>query len=453
MLVNDIVASNRPRVDCAFPSESLAVLIRLLLTGLALLCGVQAVPAQTEISEPLSERARAVFDRSRDKVLQIRILHRDTQAQTVIGSGWVATSNGLAITNYHVVSEYVAEPDRYQVEYVRSDGMRGDLQVLAVDIIHDLALVSLKGTALPAFTISERALKKGDRGFSMGNPHDLGLTIVEGTFNGKVEFTLNDQFHFTGAINAGMSGGPAVTADGRVFGVNVAALRDGQLVSFLVPAKYVVELLNRAPKSAPDPAKLKDEVENQLLTRQDSVFAALLTQPLNTSTFGRYTVPDTFGVYMRCWGGSEIDRSKPYEIAYKNCDAQSDVFVSEELDTGGLNFRHELIVGKRLDTLRFSSLYRNNFAKSFPEGPATKQDVTKFRCQEDFVTSQSGMLRAVLCLRAHRRFKGLFDMRLKFASLDRNTEGLQSWLSVDGISYANGMSLSKRFLEAIRWTP
>ena len=49
----------------------------------------------------------------------------------------------------------------------------------------------------------------------MGNPLDLGFTIVEGTYNGFVEKSYNPRMHFTGAINPGMSGGPAVTRPAR----------------------------------------------------------------------------------------------------------------------------------------------------------------------------------------------------------------------------------------------
>ena len=62
-----------------------------------------------------------------------------------------------------------------------------------------------------------------------------------------------------------MSGGPAVTPEGLVFGVNVANLRDGQLLSFLVPVKFVRDLLARAPRTAPEPKTLRATVERQLL--------------------------------------------------------------------------------------------------------------------------------------------------------------------------------------------
>ena len=78
----------------------------------------------------------------------------------------------------------------------------------------------------PFFDFDPRALAgklpKGERLFAMGNPLDLGFTIVEGTYNGLVDYSYNERIHFSGALNPGMSGGPTVTADGRIAGINVA---------------------------------------------------------------------------------------------------------------------------------------------------------------------------------------------------------------------------------------
>jgi serine protease Do len=419
---------------------------------LVLLCLVAAPVAAQPEAAPVSDQARAVFERSRDRLLQVRMIDRSTQAQASIGSGWIASADGLAVTNYHVVSQFVIEPERYAVEFVRSDGTRGALSVLAVDVLHDLAVVRMPGGNLPHLRLNDDTLRKGDRGFAMGNPHDLGLTIVEGTYNGFVEYTLNEQFHFTGAINAGMSGGPAVTADGRVFGVNVANLRDGQLVSFLVPVKFARDLLALAPRETPEPQSLRGTVERQLLARQENLVARIGAAPLPASTFGRYTVPDSLGHYMRCWGDSDLDRTLPYEISTKQCDAQGTIFVSGSFDTGDLRYRHELLKSRKLGTIRFSSLYERSFNKPFPERDGTREDVTRFRCHEQFVTATGGTLRVATCFRAYKRLKGLYDLRLKAATLDRTDEGLQTWFTVDGVSFDNGLKLAQRYLEAIRWT-
>ncbi|MCI0345855.1 MAG: serine protease, partial [Chloroflexi bacterium] len=228
---------------------------------------------------PVSSAARPVFERSKEALLQLRAIHKATGSQAAIGSGFVASADGRVVSNYHVVAKVALEPELYEMEFVRGDGTRGPLTLLAVDVVHDLAVLRLDAPGRPFLKLRDGALRKGDRGYAMGNPHDLGLTIVEGTYNGYVEHALYPQIHFTGAINAGMSGGPAVAQDGRAFGVNVARLVGSQLVSFLVPGEFAAKLLDVAAAGAPPP-RFQDEVREQLLAHQATLMKRLLAAPL-----------------------------------------------------------------------------------------------------------------------------------------------------------------------------
>ena len=135
--------------------------------------------------------------------------------QSSIGSGFLVDADGLAITNYHVVSQVALEPQTYRLEYVAADGSRGQVSLLAIDLPNDLAIIRVDKHDAPFFRFDEAAmtgsLPKGERLYSMGNPLDLGFTIIEGTYNGLVEHSYNERIHFTGALNPGMSGGPTVT--------------------------------------------------------------------------------------------------------------------------------------------------------------------------------------------------------------------------------------------------
>ena len=72
---------------------------------------------------------------------------------------------------------------------------------LGVDLPNDLAIVRLDKHDAPFFTFDKTAmagdLPKGERLYSMGNPLDLGFTIIEGTYNGLVERSYNDRVHFS----------------------------------------------------------------------------------------------------------------------------------------------------------------------------------------------------------------------------------------------------------------
>ncbi len=186
----------------------------------------------------------------------------------------------------------------------------------------------------------------------MGHPLDLGLTIVEGTYNGFVETEFVRRIHYTGAINPGMSGGPAVTSDGKVFGVNVARRRDGQLVSYLVPSDRAVELLARARAQDRTPTDFRKEVAAQLLAQQERLFRPLLVSPMPTTTMGRYTVPDARAPFVRCWGFPYDLPARLYDRDTRMCAANSDLFVDEGLRTGQLQFTHERYETRELGALQ-----------------------------------------------------------------------------------------------------
>jgi S1-C subfamily serine protease len=184
--------------------------------------------------------ADRVYASARPRLLQIRTLLDSAGRQASLGSGFLISADGLAVTNYHVVSQYALEPATYRLEYAAPDGSHGAVKLRAIDVVNDLAVVQLEpredDQSRQFFAFNARALEgnmpKGQRIYSMGNPLDLGFTIVDGTYNGLVERTYNERIHFSGAINPGMSGGPVVTTDGEIVGVNVAKHVGGELVSF-----------------------------------------------------------------------------------------------------------------------------------------------------------------------------------------------------------------------------
>ena len=70
-------------------------------------------------------------------------------------------------------------------------------------------------------------------------------------------------------------------------------------------------------------------------------------------------------------------------------------------------------------------------------------------CTEKFVKTASLPLRAVTCVRAYRKFAGLYNFTLLTASTDDARATLQSRLDVSGVSYENGLRTTRAFLEAL----
>ena len=270
------------------PARSGVPVLFHALAALCVLLLVSQTAAPAELRE-VSAEGRAVFEQAKGKLLQIRVLHKATGALASMGSGFLASADGLVLTNYHVVAEAALESTIYELEFQRSDGTTGRPRLLAVDVANDLAVLSTELRGQPFLKIRAAPLEKGDRGFALGHPLHLGPAIVEGTYNGYVEATAIPRIHFTGAVNSGMSGGPAIAPDGAVFGVNVSRMWLQQLVSFLVPAPAAAELLRRAQSGGEPTADFRKEVGAQLLAQQARLFERLLAEPVKTSAMGRYT--------------------------------------------------------------------------------------------------------------------------------------------------------------------
>src|SRR6266700_2529889 len=126
------------------------IALMLAITGHLLpdACSARAAPvdpnekranARTSVS-PSAQRAYAT---ARDKLLQVRTLLRDQDSQASVGSGFVVSSGGLVISNYHVISQIALQPLRYRLTYTRAGGSSGTLQLLAFDAVHDLALLHM----------------------------------------------------------------------------------------------------------------------------------------------------------------------------------------------------------------------------------------------------------------------------------------------------------------------
>lgn len=440
--------------------------------GLALVLGTVAARAQVQAVTPpptgasaeanVSATAERIYANARPSLLQIRTLVEAAGRQSSIGSGFLVSADGLAITNYHVVSQFALEPKTYRLEFARPDGSKGALSLLAIDIANDLAVVRLDGKDLPHLDFDPRAvadeLPRGERAYAMGNPLDLGFTIVEGTWNGLVERSYNERVHFTGAINPGMSGGPAVDGATRVVGINVAKRLDGELVSFLVPARKAVALLERARSSAPlGVAQAREEIGRQLLDWQAGFYAALVAKGLRMTTFGPYQAPESEAPWFNCWAQTNAEQTpKPRaRMDGSSCSTQSSLFIAEDMESGAAEFTHAYVRSNDLNAFQFAAFVTPYYRTAAMVRSWSRKRHTRPECHESFVApaeAQAPPVRAIWCARAYRDFAGVYDVSLTTVTQDREREALVSRISMQGISYDNALALGRRFMEALAWT-
>ena len=394
--------------------------------------------------------AHEVYAQGKQAILQIRILDRDTGAKTAIGSGFAVAPGDLVITNYHVISELIYRPDQYHATYQAEDNRTGALALLAVDVIHDLAILKSDAMLEKFLDFSPRKPRQGEKLFAFGNPLDLGLTIVEGIYNGLLEKSLHEKIHFTGSLNPGMSGGPAVDNAGRVIGINVATA--GNQISFLVPASYAVELQQKAVQQdlAVD---FKASISRQLLSHQEHYLSRLLSLPLKSEEMGHYRLPTELAPYIKCWGDTRPKRKNLYNYAFRACSTNDEIYLSTEQRTGILKFRNELMSTTELNPTRFYNLLEEHFNNPHLAMPGDEDQVTEYQCLNDFVSHNGLDSKVVYCLREYKEYPGLYDSFMTATTLMAEDEALHTTLTIAGASKENTLNFSRMFLETIQWMP
>ena len=397
-----------------------------------------------------------IYERTRPRLLQVRTLLKTQDSQSSVGSGFLIDDAGHIVTNYHVISQFAQQPGRNRLVYVTVDGQQGALQLLAFDIVHDLALLKpvdaapLAGRGSIALRPADEPLSRGARIYSLGNPLDVGFAVAEGSYNGPVERSFLDTLFFGGSLSAGMSGGPALDDQGRLIGVNVAARRDGEQVSFLVPTAPLRVLLERGRGAKPITAPAWAEITRQLMGHEADLTARFVKLPWRAAGHPRYVIPVPQEQFMRCWGRGSPQNSKGLQFERSDCEMDSRIFVTGSLLTGFITVRHEAYDGSKLGALRFAERYSTSFNNEYMGRDDRLR--TAPRCLEQQVGGAGLPLKAVVCMRAYKRLEGLHDVSILVATLDGTQAGAQGRLDAHGVSLASAQRLSQHYLDGFAWT-
>ena len=278
----------------------------------------------------------------------------------------------------------------------------------------------------------------------------------KGTYNGLVARSYTPHIHFSGAVNPGMSGGPAVASNGDVVGINVATRRDGELVSFLVPARYAVALLARAPHDAPAPATLRAELGRQIAAHQTALYAQIEAAGLQKSDFGPYVAAESKADWFTCWGETNAGQvPKPRAvIETTNCSSESDIYIASDLSIGRLYVTQSYLRSIDLNAFQFATYLASENGLQWPARWREKW-YTPPRCTQDFARAappgKAPPLEAIWCARAYKDFPDLYDVALTTITQDRSTEALVSRLSLQAVTYEAAQRLAKQFIEALQW--
>lgn len=412
-----------------------------------LICLIQIIVIDINV---FAQSPEANIEKYRSSLYKIVVVEKSSGEKSSQGTGFQVSKDGLIATNYHVVSKFLLEPEKYNLESIDQNDIHDYLKVVKFDVVNDLALLRGKHRSDENyFRINKNPTSHGSKIFAIGNPKEVGMIIVEGNYNGLLAKSLNESFNFSGSLNPGMSGGPAIESNGEVIGVNVASL--GEQVSFLVPAKFLDNLLlKKTPKHQAD--NIFSLIEKQLVQNQDDYIKKLLNTKWKLKDFGPAKVPDKLSSSFQTWGGNN---DSELHLLYKEHKFKtfinSQTFVTEKLVTGKIAYEYYWLESKGLNKIRFYNLVSEYLEKYIPTDSGDEKQVTAFTTKTDFVRLGNMTWKINYCVRNYKKYPSLYDVVISMASLDNRDNALIVLLTVSGVSKNNALLFSRKFLENIKW--
>jgi Do/DeqQ family serine protease len=171
------------------------------------------------------------------------------RVQNSLGSGVLVRSDGLIVTNAHVVK------GADEIRVVLADRREFDAKLVTQDERYDLALLRIdtSGEKFPFLEMRDSdSIEVGDVVLAIGNPFGLNQTVTSGIISALARSAggVNDSSFFIqtdAAINPGNSGGALVSLDGRLIGINTAIYSQtgGSVgIGFATPSNIVSRIVS-----------------------------------------------------------------------------------------------------------------------------------------------------------------------------------------------------------------
>ena len=207
-----------------------------------------------QLLDAYSTTITGVVKQSAQAVVHIKVIKKiqDPRSKKVVdqegyGSGFVISTDGLIVTNNHVIEKAIS----IQVGF--ADGIESKASLVGTDPSSDIAILKVfDGDLKPLTFANSDLLEPGQIAIAIGNPMGLQHTVTTGVVSatGRTLRATNGRLidhiiQTDAALNPGNSGGPLVNSEGKVIGVNTAVVSSAQGLCFAVSSNLTTYIAGK----------------------------------------------------------------------------------------------------------------------------------------------------------------------------------------------------------------
>jgi S1-C subfamily serine protease len=210
-----------------FSKKFFLVIINTLL--LLSLCSVYASAEDLSIEDIVRNNASAVV-----------LVGAVSAKGSSFGSGFIVSSDGLIVTNFHVVRNAIKIGIK-----LKSNKTYNDVLIINSDPKKDIAILKISGTRFASVVLGDsNSVQAGEKVVAIGNPLGLENTVADGLISSIREIKKGTKvLQITVPVSPGSSGCPLFNMQGEVIGIAVGTNVDGQNINFAIPINDAKKIL------------------------------------------------------------------------------------------------------------------------------------------------------------------------------------------------------------------
>ena len=388
-----------------------------------------------------------------DEVYQIKTATDANAPKSSYGSCFVVDQAGLLVTNFHVVSSSLHEPDKYHLYLLDGDHTL-PAEVVAFDAVNDLAIVHVEKTFSKTVRFAANLPDPGDKIYSIGWPEDLNKAVSEGNFNGIMTAGPYRKLQLSIPLNSGMSGGPTINESGEVIGVNVSLRVDSQSLAFAIPREQIRSLLKKSRSSfsrIDDRAAFDEEMRAQIEQVQEHLSNILLKGGTNLVNLGGWRVRKPAQM-VKCWRSQESGPRDQTSLTTEHCYLPGSTPVRSDLETGTFHLKYQVIENHNLNRIQLANTVSRAVAGfGFNQLEFIEKLSTKIKCKQlDLNNAHKVPFRAHYCVNGYVPYAEAYNLEFEVVTLKDDADVLIMAGSFLGFSSHNSLEILRYLINSIR---